>query len=296
MRCGKSTLLRVLSRLVTRPLPAANITPSAMFRVIEAAKPTLLIDEADSFLHDNEELRGVVNSSHCRLDAYVIRNVAAGDDYQARAFSTWAPIAIASIGKVAATIADRSITLVMERKAKGQTVTRMRVDRDDGFGVLASKAARWAQDHLEALRQADPDAPATLNDRQADNWRPLLAIADAIGADWPKLAREAALALSAADEDADTIGVQLLASIKSVFDRIEVTEIWTVELLQRLHRMSERPWGEYGRPPKPISAHQIANLLKPFAIKSEQIKKDGVNKRGFRRDQFKKAWKRYVSS
>ena len=90
-----------------------------MFRVIEAAKPTLLIDEADSFLHDNEELRGVVNSSHCRLDAYVVRNVAAGDDYEARQFSTWAAMAIASIGKIASTIADHSIMIPMERKAPG---------------------------------------------------------------------------------------------------------------------------------------------------------------------------------
>ena len=185
MRCGKSTLLRTIGRLVPRPLPTANITPAAMFRVIEAAKPTLLIDEADSFAHENEELRGVINSSHCRLDAFVIRAVPAGDDYEARQFSTWAPMAIASIGKVAATIADRSVIIAMERKPPGQTVARMRADRDDGFGVLASKAARWVADHLEALRQADPDVPRALNDRQADNWRPLLAIADLAGGDWP---------------------------------------------------------------------------------------------------------------
>ena len=65
-------------------------------------------------------------------------------------------MAIASIGKVAATIADRSIMIPMERKAPGVTVARMRVDRDDGFSVLASKAARWVADHLEELRQADP--------------------------------------------------------------------------------------------------------------------------------------------
>jgi Domain of unknown function (DUF6371) len=162
MRCGKSTMLRTVGRLVPRPLPTANITPAAMFRVIEAAKPTLLIDEADSFAHETEELRGVINSSHCCLDAYVIRAVPAGDDYEARRFSTWAPMAIASIGKVASTIADRSIMIAMERKALGQVVARIRADRDDGFGVLASKAARWVADHFEALRQADPEMPAAL--------------------------------------------------------------------------------------------------------------------------------------
>ena len=129
----------VVGRLVPRPLPTANITPAALFRVIEAAKPCLLIDEADSFARDNDELRGVINSSHCVLDAFVVRAVPAGDDYEARRFSTWAPMAIASIGKVAATIADRSITIGMERKAPGQAVARMRADRDDGFGLLAQQ-------------------------------------------------------------------------------------------------------------------------------------------------------------
>ena len=178
-------MLRTIARLVPRPLPTANITPAAMFRVVEAAKPSLLIDEADSFAHENEELRGVVNSSHCGLDAFVVRAVPVGDDYEARRFSTWAPMAIASIGKVAATIADRSVMIPMERKAPGQTVARMRVDHDHGFVVLASKAARWVADTPQTLRDLDPDVPPALNDRQADNWRPLLAIADLAGGDWP---------------------------------------------------------------------------------------------------------------
>ena len=91
-----------------------------MFRVIEAAKPSLLIDEADSFAHENEELRGVINASHCRLDAFVVRAVPAGDDYEARQFSTWAPMAIASIGKVAATIADRSIMIGWSARRRGR--------------------------------------------------------------------------------------------------------------------------------------------------------------------------------
>ena len=296
MRCGKSTLLRTISRLVPRPLPTANITPAAMFRVIEACKPTLLIDEADSFAHENEELRGVINSSHCRLDAFVIRAVPAGDYYEARQFSTWAAMAIASIGKVASTIADRSIMIPMERKAPGQKVERMRVDRDDGFGVLASKAARWVADHLEELRQADPDVPRALNDRQADNWRLMLAIADLVGGHWPEQARTAALALSTADEDADTLGVQLLASVHAVFGSIKTETIWTEDLLHHLYAMSEAPWGEYGRQRKPITARQLGALLKPFGIVAGQVWKEETNKRGYTSEEFSQVWRRYLSA
>ena len=298
MRCGKSTMLRTIGRLVPRPLPTANITPAAMFRVIEAAKPTLLIDEADSFAHENEELRGVINSSHCCLDAYVIRAVPAGDEYEARRFSTWAPMAIASIGKVASTIADRSVLVGMERKAPGQVVARMRADRDNGFGMLASKAARWVVDHFVKLREADPETPTALNDRQADNWRPLLAIADLAGGDWPAKARAAARALSAADEDADTIGVQLLGDIKIVFGSTKAEAIWTEDLLRHLHAMAERPWCEYGRQRKPISPRQLATLLKPFGVAVRQIwkREAKANKNGYASDQFFSAWGRYLSS
>src|SRR5262249_32734038 len=54
-RCGKSTLLYVLKRLVFRPQPTENVTVASMFRLIESARPTLLVDEADSFLKGNEE-------------------------------------------------------------------------------------------------------------------------------------------------------------------------------------------------------------------------------------------------
>ena len=95
-RCGKTTVLSLLRAIVRRPLPTANVTAAALFRATEQWHPTLLIDEADSFLRDNEELRGVLNSGHTRDMAYVIRTV--GDDHEPRAFCTWAPKAIASLG------------------------------------------------------------------------------------------------------------------------------------------------------------------------------------------------------
>ena len=56
-----------------------------------------MIDEADSFLRDNEELRGVLNSGH-RKGGAVLRNV--GDDHEPRSFSTYSACAIALIGQL----------------------------------------------------------------------------------------------------------------------------------------------------------------------------------------------------
>src|SRR5207253_1094825 len=72
-RCGKTTLLSVLSELVNRAVVSTNISPSAFFRVIEEASPTLLIDEGDTFLQGNDELRGILNSGYSRKTAFVVR-------------------------------------------------------------------------------------------------------------------------------------------------------------------------------------------------------------------------------
>lgn len=74
-RCGKSQLLFLLGRLVNRPLTASNISPAALFRAIDAWQPTLLVDEADAFMKENEELRGLINCGHTRDSAYIVRVV-----------------------------------------------------------------------------------------------------------------------------------------------------------------------------------------------------------------------------
>src|SRR6266702_4391715 len=72
-RCGKTTLLTLMCELVNRPVVASNISSPAFFRVIEEKSPTLMIDEADTVLHRNKELKGILNSGYAKKTAYVIR-------------------------------------------------------------------------------------------------------------------------------------------------------------------------------------------------------------------------------
>ena len=187
--CGKTTLLDVLSHLVLRALSTASVTTAAVFRVVEMQRPTLLIDEADTFLSENEALRGILNSGH-RQGGSVIRTV--GEDFEPRIFSTYSPCAIALIGKLPGTLADRSVPVDLRRRRPDEAVEAFRFDRTGRLDQLARKAARWAIDHSDHVRGADPDMPAGIFNRAADNWRPLLAIADAAGGEWPRRARRAA--------------------------------------------------------------------------------------------------------
>jgi putative DNA primase/helicase len=284
-------LLIVLGALVARRLFASNVTPAVLFRTIEKYSPVLLIDEADTFVRDNDELRGVLNSGHTRTTAVAIRAV--GDDHEPRAFSTWCAKAIALIGRLPGTLADRAIEIPMRRRTADESIERLRQDRIEGVcHAIRRQAARWASDHVTELQAADPAVPEALNDRAADCWRPLLAIADQLGGEWPAQARLAAKALSRAGDVADEdIKVQLLADCHPYVTKHNATSIVpTKGLLAHLHGLEDRPWNEWGRQAKPITSHTIAKLLKDYDIHPTSDRAA----RGYRADAFQDAFDRYL--
>ena len=200
-RSGKTTALDIISFLVPKALPTSNIHAAAVFRIIEDCQPTLMLDEADTFLQEDGELRGILNSGHRKGLAIVIRCV--GDDHEPRAFSTWCPMALAKIGAFPDTLADRSIIIRMQRKQPGDKVRNFAWGKSPGLRNLAKMAARWSVDNLKELKRAKPERPEGLfNDRAVDNWRLMLAIADQIGGEWPVLARKIAVSLSVDEDDA----------------------------------------------------------------------------------------------
>jgi Protein of unknown function (DUF3631) len=210
-RCGKTSMLILLLYLTPRSELASNISSSAVFRYIEDVRPTLLIDEADSFVSENEEMRGILDSGHTRAAAHVIRNEETNGKHKPRRFSTWAPKAIATIRELADTLEDRSIILQLQRKPKMAKMARLRRRDCDEFAVLRRKAARWAEVNFDALAaDPDPDTPEELDDRAADNWRPLLQIAGLSGKDWSLRAREVACQLSGVGHESLSINVKLL--------------------------------------------------------------------------------------
>jgi len=284
-RCGKTSVLILIYFLTPRSELSSNITAPALFRYIEDVRPTLLIDEADSFAKDNEELRGILNSGHTKAAANVIRNV----DHKPRRFSTWAPKAIATIGTLAETLEDRAVVVRLQRKPPGATVQRLGRRDNADFAALRSQAARWAADNFDKLADPDPKMP-NLNDRAADNWRPLLAIADLAGGTWPEEARRAACLLSGEQQDG-AIGVELLRDIRSTFGDDDV--IRSSDLVAKLTADAERPWAEW-KHGRPLTQKQLAGLLAPFHIISLTVHRRGLpDGKGYRRIDFEEAWAAY---
>ena len=282
-RCGKTSTLIILFYLTPRSELASNISASALFRYIEEVRPTLLIDEA---------MRSILDAGHTKTVASVIRNVEINGKYKPKRFSTWAPKAIAAIRALADTLEDRAIVAQLQRKARTANVERLRRRDSEKFALLRRRAARWAADNFSKLTDPEPDIPGALNDRAADNWRPLLAIADLAGGAWPKRARDAARILSGEGRDTPSINVELLADIRLAFG--EADAIRSADLVAKLTADPERPWAEWKRG-KPLTQKQLAGLLRPFGIISETVSIPGLaDAKGYKRVRFEEAWEAYL--
>jgi len=289
-RCGKSQLLFLLGRISARAITTSSISPAALYRTIDAWCPTLLIDEADAFMRDNEELRGILNSGHTRESAYVIRTV--GDSFTPTKFNTWGAKALAGIGHVADTLMDRAVIFELRRKLPHEKVERIRYAEPGLFDVLRSKLARFAEDFSELVRQARPPLPHSLNDRAQDNWEPLLAIAMAADNEWLQLGTTAALKLSGSENAAQTVGTELLADIREIFgdDRDRIT---TAELIRLLCSDEEKPWATFNRG-NAITPRQVARRLKEYGILSHTIRIGIETAKGYTADQFREVFSRYL--
>jgi hypothetical protein len=289
-RCGKSTVLAVASGLAARVVLASNISPAALFRTVDQCHPTLLIDEADTFAKDNEELRGILNSGHSRRTAYVIRTV--GEEHEPRKFSTWGPKMLASIGSLPGTIEDRAILVPMKRRMAGETIEKWREASIDTYEELRRQCLRWTMDHLETLRQATPTLPAGLDDRAMDNWTPLCAIAEAAGGAWPERTNKAIMALTPIREES-AAGIVLLQDLQALFGAHKKDWILSSDLVERLKDMEERPWPEWSKG-KSITARQVARLLAPFEIHPKPIRDGAMVGKGYRLEDCTDAFFRYL--
>lgn len=293
-RCGKTTALEALAAVVPKPLVASAISTSAFFRVVEAHRPSLLLDEADTWAKDNEELRGVLNAGHSKRTAFVLRTVPVGDDFEVRAFSVWAPTVLAAIGELPSTVMDRSVVVPLRRKAPGDRVEGLPLDFEERQGVTRRRLARWALDNVAALREATPALPAHANDRATrQNWAALLAVAESAGEDWRERAHRAFFALTPNEGD-DSLGVVLLGDIRDVFEGKPAERLHSAELVAALVALTDRPWPEVRKGGKPLTENALARFLKPFKVHSRQVRIGALSKKGYELSDFADAFARYL--
>ena len=289
--CGKTTLLDVLSRLVMRPLSTANVTASAIFRVVEMQRPTLLIDEADTFLSENEELRGILNSGH-RQGGSVIRTV--GEDFEPRSSR---PIRLAPL-RLSASCRPRWRIARCRSTCAGAVPDEPL--RHSGLTAPSRSTNSRAKRHggqrtmqiMFGVRT--PTCPAGVFNRAADNWRPLLAIADAAGGEWPTRARRAAAILAAARATMTSPSASPCSPISAPSSLSAARTGFRPPNWSRRWSPSRGALGREWKAGKAITANGLARLLAPFGSSPSTIRTGDGTPKGYLLAQFEDAFARYL--
>ncbi len=289
--CGKTTLRDVVSSLVPRPLATENLSVAVLFRIVESSKPTLLADECDAWLRDNEELRGMLNAGH-RRGGQALR--CEGEGNEVRAFNVFGPAVLCGIGALPSTLHDRSIVIRLERAKPGELRQRFDSRRTVKEQELCRKLARWCADNRAALDSCDPALPSNAFNRLADNWRPLFAVAAVAGGDWPQRASAAFTMLnSKADTDSQGIGAMLLADVRRVFAEAQTGRMFSKSIVDALCSMTDSAWPEAHRS-KPITETWLARRLRDFNIASRTLRIADDRAKGYEAADFTEAFQRYL--
>jgi putative DNA primase/helicase len=296
-RCGKSTLLELIMCLVPRPLPAANISSAAVFRSIESWKPTLLIDEADTFLNSggNEEITGILNSGHNRSLAFVVRTQEVDGDHVPVRFSTFCPKVIAMIKAPADTIIDRSIVITLVRKLPTQRVDALAIDAKEKMLDTRRRMVRWTADNLAAVKFDIEGTPMMGNDRARQNWAVVAAFAQAMGPQAHAALLKAAVELSDTAGIEENVEIDLLNDIRDLTLAKKEVHIQSAVLVKELLKLKERPWGEVNRG-RELTENKLARMLKPFKIAPEKFRDGIVTHRGYSVPALMAVFDRYLAS
>ncbi len=292
---GKTRALEITEMLVPRAVEAINVTPAYLFRKVgdEEGRPTILYDEIDTVFgpkaRENEEIRGLLNAGH-RQGAVAGRAVARGRTIGTEEIPAYSAVALAGIGDLPDTILSRSVVIRMRRRKPGETVTpyRRRVHGPEG-DQLGVRLAEWCEDNAGRIEW--PDIPAGIEDRDADIWEPLLAVADLAGGEWPERARVAAVTLVTESSDSTpSLGIRLLTDLKTVFG--DSDHLFTSDILRKLNSLEESPWGDlYG---KELNSRGLAQRLRKYEISSRSVRLGEEVAKGYAREDLWDAWERYL--
>jgi len=323
-RCGKTTLLSVLAAMARKSLIASNVTVGALFRAIDTCRPTLFIDEADTFLAGNGIMRGIINSGNTWRTAYVLRLAAArknslqskpgastgvpviespvasedssltqnstfSNDTGLKKYSCWCPKVIAMIGQVPDTITDRSIVVPMSRKLVSENCAPLaELDTVE----IKSKCARFALDARDAIVQSSKIRIEGLNDRAVDTFEPLYIIARLAGNGWEQKLRAAALALNSSAQSNNS-GVEFLLDISSIFVLTGREKIFSRELAETL-REGAHGLRSLALKYSSCNEYRISQILRPYGIKPSTIRIGKEVNKGYLADDFTEVLHRYI--
>jgi hypothetical protein len=316
IRCGKTRLGEVLKPIACKGSMSVGISVAALFRVIDREHPTLIIDEAES-LRDRSErasaLREILNAGFRRgqtvrrcLELSRVKvhqrgkskSKAEAKSYVPQEYDVYCPKVLICIGSLPDTVADRSIPIRMHRRSN-ETLARFRFSRfeREAADLKADIERLWTEARKRAVAEwYENNDLFFLQDREAEIWLPLFAVCAIVAPDRIPELEAAARALAdakAADEPSD-LGIRLLADIGRVFQAHLADRLHTAVILDDLNGIEDSPWPGWSHG-KGVDARALSKLLGPFGINPQDVRIAETVRKGYMREQFADAWKRYLA-
>lgn len=190
---------------------------------------------------------------------------------------------------------DRSIKIGLRRAKRGEVAERFDSRRTQREVELCRKLARFCADSYSLLEECDPVLPPNVFNRLADNWRPLFAIAEIAGGDWPTRASHAFAHLVIKEEtDAHGEGTMLLVDVREILNETNSERIFSRSLVEELCRLTDRPWPEANRG-RAITENWLARRFALFGIKPKTMRIDDDRAKGYETSDFTEAFDRYLA-
>tara|TARA_R110000787_G_scaffold49111_5_gene117926 strand:- start:40997 stop:42124 length:1128 start_codon:yes stop_codon:yes gene_type:complete len=295
-RCGKTTLLEILKSVTFHSiLSSGGISSGGLARTIRLARPTLILDEVDTYLKRNPDLRGVINGSQRRSGAVLIR--CAAKNYEPEFIDTWCPKVLSGIGELPDTVLDRCITIRMRRRPATHPLKSFRSVHNQSIEQLNRKLARVAEDialEVEELisRISFPDG---LDDRAKDSWAPLLAIAYVAGTELFSIASDVCAAMNSRNGGNLSQAEELLFDLRKIFDGAAANSLPTKHIIEKLVGMENRIWATCCNG-GPLTPHKLARELGPFGISPGTVRVGDATLNGYRRVSFEAVWSLWLTS
>ena len=293
-RCGNPRATEVMELLAANVIRTVGISEAALFRLVAKKKPTLVIDEAEMLSGKSERaeaIRALLNGGN-RRDTKVFR--CSGTNHEVKEFPIYCPKVLCSIRVCPDTIRDRSIVIPMQRRKPEERVERFisRRIRPEGEQMRTRIEAFIKERQGDITAVYEGLNVEYLEDRDSENWEPLiaiLAVADPTRLDELKKAAEILTSAKAAADEDESLSLKLLADIRDTWSDGEPTAL-TVDLIERLKGLEDSPWAN----DVDLNPRKFAWFLKPFGNESMSVHTVERKAKGYRKDDLETAFARYL--
>ena len=194
-RSGKTKVLTVASLICFNAVFSNNLSTSAIFRLIQSGRCTLLMDETEKLAHKDRasELRNLLLSGYKR-GAKVYRTEKTGRDRLVpEAFEVYCPKMIANIQGIEDILEDRCITIIMKRGKNKAIINSEPSSHDviwqeirDSLYILYLTYWKEIKEEYDKfsdvcavndVSDVSTDIPEQISDREKELWKPIISLA-----------------------------------------------------------------------------------------------------------------------